>query len=125
MDLVDFNDAQRQALLDLAVLGMYADGHLTAAEDERVGRLLTGMGFGPDTDYERARQYDASVGRVSRYAGKPQEIQEHVRTLGLNFTTPEQRRFVHNILHDLVAADGGITPPESVFLAAVRESLQI
>jgi uncharacterized tellurite resistance protein B-like protein len=123
MDLADFSASQREALLDLAVLGMYADGHLAAAEDERVGRLLDGMGFA--TDYERARQYDAAVARVSRHSGKPEALQEKARSLAQSFTTAEQRRFVHNILRDLVASDGGISPAESQFLSAVRESLQV
>ena len=61
MNLADFNDAQRQALLDLTMLAMYADGILAAVEDEQVGRLLTALGC--DTDYDRAKQYDASDSR--------------------------------------------------------------
>jgi hypothetical protein len=40
MHLSDFTDEQGQALLVLATLAMYAGGHLAAAEDERVQRLL-------------------------------------------------------------------------------------
>ena len=69
MDLKSFNEAQRQALLDLAVLAMYSDQHLAAAEQERVERLLTSMGL--NSDYERAAQYDASIARVSRFTVRP------------------------------------------------------
>ena len=54
----------RQALLDLATMAMYADGKLTAAEDAGVERLLTEKGF--TDEYERNKDYDASISRVSR-----------------------------------------------------------
>ena len=79
MDLKTFTDAQRQALLDLAVLAMYADGHLSTAEHERVERLLTGMGL--TSDYERAALYDASVSRVSRHSGTLEAVRAHARKL--------------------------------------------
>jgi uncharacterized tellurite resistance protein B-like protein len=123
MDLKEFNNPQRQALLELAVLGMYADGHLSAAEDERVQRLLTAMGF--SSDYESAAQYDAAVARVSRHSITVDATAAHARTLAQNFTTPEQRRFVHTILRDLVASDGRISPQESTFLSALREAFQM
>jgi uncharacterized tellurite resistance protein B-like protein len=123
MDLKDFTSQQCQVLLDLAVLGMYADGHLSAAEDERVQRLLTAMGI--TTEYERAAQYDAAVARVSRHSAKPETVGSHARTLEAHFTTPEQRRFVHGILRDLVASDGRVSPQESTFLSALRQALGI
>ncbi|MEI6727854.1 MAG: hypothetical protein WCN81_16750, partial [Actinomycetes bacterium] len=35
MNLPDFTNEQREALLDLLVLAMYADGHLASAEEAR------------------------------------------------------------------------------------------
>ena len=67
MNLKDLNDQQRKALLDLAMLAMYSDGHLASAEDERVHRLLGAMGY--DEESARNREYDAAVARVSRHAG--------------------------------------------------------
>jgi hypothetical protein len=42
---------------------MYADGHLAADDDECIRRLLTAMGY--SEHYDRIREYDASVSRVS------------------------------------------------------------
>jgi hypothetical protein len=123
MDLKDFSQEQRLALLELAVLGMYADGHLSAAEDERVQRLLTASGL--TTDFERAAHYDAAVARVSRHLGSSDALAAHGRSLADKFTSLEQRRFVHRIIRDLVASDGRVVPPESAFLSALRDAFQI
>src|SRR5687768_5260813 len=95
MNLNDFTEAQRQALLDLAMLAMYADGHLAAAEDERIQRLLTAMGF--STDYDRGKHFDASVSRVSRHSATAAAARAHAESLAKTFATREQRRRVHDI----------------------------
>ena len=43
IDLTDFSAAQEQALFDLLILAMYADGHLTTFEDEQLQKLLVVM----------------------------------------------------------------------------------
>ena len=122
MNLKNFNDQQRQALLDLVMLGMYADGHLTAVEDDRVVRLLTAMGF--TTDYDRGKHFDASVSRVSRHSATAAAARAHATALAQQFTTKEQRRDVQNVLEDLVGSDDKVAPQENSFLAAVRTALQ-
>src|SRR4026207_1866220 len=121
MNVKNFNDAQRQALLDLAMLAMYADGRLTAVEDERVERLLTTMGF--TTEYDRNKHYDASVSRVSRHSASAAAARQHATELAKSFSTKEQRRQVHDVLDDLMASDGGVAPEERELLAVVREAL--
>lgn len=123
MNLADFNDAQRQALLDLTMLAMYADGNLAAVEDEQVGRLLTAMGC--DTDYDRAKHYDASVSRISRHSTTTDAARAHARQLARQFTSPEHRRQVLDVLDDLVTSDRSIAAKECGFLAVVREALQM
>lgn len=123
MNLTDFNDAQRQALLDLTMLAMYADGNLAAVEDEHVGRLLTALGC--DTGYDRAKHYDASVSRISRHSVTTDAARAHAATLAKQFTTPEHRRKVLDVLDDLVTSDRNIAAQECGFLAVVREALQM
>jgi uncharacterized tellurite resistance protein B-like protein len=123
MNLKDLTEQQQQALLDLAMLAMYADGHLASAEDERILRLLTTMGFG--TDYDRGKQYDAAIGRVSRYSQTASAARTHITTLAQVFTTREQRRSVLDVLDGLVSSDSRVAPQESRYLAVVREVFQM
>ncbi|EEF63302.1 hypothetical protein [Pedosphaera parvula] len=64
MDITDFTAGQRQALLDLVVLTMYMDGNLASIEAARIQQILTAMGL--DSPYDRDKEFDASVTRVSR-----------------------------------------------------------
>ncbi len=123
MNITDFNDAQRQALLDLAMLAAYADAHLASVEDECIGRLLTALGC--DTDYDRAKHYDASVSRISRHSTTADAARAHAMQLGREFTSPEHRRKVLDVLDDLVTSDQSIAAKECGFLAVVREALQM
>lgn len=123
MNLKDLTEQQHQALLDLVMLAMYADGHLASAEDERVHRLLTAMGF--VTDYDRGKQYDAAIGRVSSHSQTAAAARAHVATLAQSFTTREHRRRIHDILDDLVSSDSRVAPQESSYLAVVREAFQL
>ena len=123
MYLSDFTDPQRQALLDLAMLAMYADGHLAAVEDERVQRLLAAMGFA--SSHDREKQFDASVARVRRHAQTAEVARAHAGTLAQSFPARDQRRRVHDVLDDLVTSDSRVAPSESNFLSVVKEALQM
>lgn len=123
MNLDDFTDPQREALLDLATLAMYADGHLAAAEDERVHRLLAALGF--NADHDRSRHYDASVTRVSRHSQTAASAREYTAGLARSFTAREQRRQVLGILDDLLASDSQVAPKESSYLGIVREAFHL
>ncbi|MCD6052672.1 MAG: hypothetical protein K0Q55_4090 [Verrucomicrobia bacterium] len=122
MNIKDFTEAQKQALLDLTMLAMYADGHLASAEDARVHRLLSGLGYA--TEYDRDTQYDAAISRVSRQALTVKTAQAHAVKLAEAFTTPVQRLKVHDLLGDLVTSDSRVSLQEGEFLSVVREALR-
>ncbi len=113
---------QQQALLDLAMLAMYADGHLASAEDERVHRLLAAMGFA--TDWDRGKHYDASISRVSRHSQSAESARTYAATLSRSFSTPEHRRFVQATLNEIVTSDNSVAPQERSFLSLVREAVE-
>ncbi len=123
MNFADFNEAQRQALLDLTMLAMYADGHLATAEDERIARLLATLGC--EDDIARAKHYDAYVSRISRHSATTDVARAHAMQLARQFTSPEHRRQVLDILDDVVTSDRSIAAKECGFLAVVREALQM
>lgn len=123
MNAANLTPAQSQALLDLTMLAMYADGHLAAAEDERIGRLLASLGF--DDEVDRAKHYDASVSRISRHSATRDAARAHAIQLARQFTTPEHRRVVISLLDDMVTSDRNLAAKEGTFLAVVREALQM
>ncbi len=122
MNITDFTDHQKQALLDLSMLAMYADGHLAGAEDERVYRLLRAMGSATDVDHRML--YAASISRVSRHSQNAESARAYAATLAQSFPAVEQRRWVQATLDDVVTSDAKISSQESGFLSVIREVLE-
>jgi hypothetical protein len=122
MNPKDFTDAQKNALLDLTMLAMYADGHLASAEDARVHRLLEVLGH--TTEHDRNQQYDAAISRISRKALTKAAAREHAVALAAVFTTPPQRLKVHDLLGDLITSDSTVSLQEGEFLSVVRDALK-
>jgi len=123
MDLKSLNEPQRQALLDLLILGMYTDGHLAAAEDTQLRQLLGKMGF--DSEYDRDRALDASATRVRIAAANSEAVRAYATSLAHVFAERDQRRQVYELLNEFLASDEQITTPERNFSAAVREALHL
>jgi uncharacterized tellurite resistance protein B-like protein len=123
MNLPDLTSAQKLALLDLLLLAMYSDGHLAAAEDERVQRLLTDMGY--DSEHTRHQAYDEAIGRITRPAQNVSSARALATQLARAFTTPEHRRGVYDLLCDLVTSDQGIAPAEASYLGIVQHVLRL
>ena len=122
MNIKNLTEQQKEALLDLAMLAMYADGNLADAEDARVRRLVGAMGFA--TEYDCERQYDASVSRVRRNMPSAEAGRQHAAALARSFTTREERLQVLEVLDELVTSDRHVSLQETSLLSAVREALQ-
>jgi len=117
-DLNGFSPEQQLALLDLLILTMYADGHLTQIEDARVEKLLVALGY--TEAYDRQRQVDAAVTRVRQFSGTPPLACGHAEKLAQLFTTHQQRRQVYGLLQEIVTSDFHITAGESQLLESIR-----
>ncbi len=123
MNLAEFTQEQKQALLDLLIVGMYADHNLASAEDQRVEQLLDAFKF--PSDYERDRFSDAAFTRARRQSGSAEAIRAYVGQVAGHFPTREIRKRAYDILDDLLTIDGRVTSEESKLLAATREAFQL
>ncbi len=118
-----FTAAQNEALLDLLVLAMYLDGNLAKVEEARVQQLLTAMGFA--TEYDRNREFDASVTRVRRQSQTPEAVKACGERLAANFSDAGQRQRIYDFLRELTALDGNVSKQESVFLLGIKEAFKL
>jgi hypothetical protein len=123
MNVTGFTSEQKQALLDLLVIGMYADHNLASAEDERIEQLLDTFQFA--SDYERDRFSDAAFDRASRQSGSPEAIRAYVGQIASHFPTREIQQKAYDLLDDLLTSDGRVTSEESKLLSATREIFQL
>jgi hypothetical protein len=120
IDLAGFDAAQKRVLLDLLVLAMYSDGDLAKVEEAHAQQLLTAMGF--ESDYDRGREFDASITRIRRQSQTPEAVKLGVKKLAELFVTSAQQQRVYDFLADFAAIDGGVTKPENQFLGFVKEA---
>ena len=84
IDLTGFTAFQQQALFELLILAMYADGHLTTIEDEQLQKLLIAMGHTEESDRQRA--FDAAVTRMRPCVQSLQKAREQAVQLAGAFT---------------------------------------
>jgi len=123
MNVTGFTDIQKQALMDLLVLGMYSDGNLASAEDARIQNLLDAIHF--PSEYDQQKFTDASITRVRQHDGTPESTRLFVVGIAKSLSTPEIRRQACDALDDLLASDGQVTDQEGQFMAVVREVFQL
>lgn len=119
MDLADFTDVQKQAILDLLVLATYVDGRLTSTEDARIEGLLAAMDL--ELEFERQRAWDDSVTRVRQHTQTAEKVRRHAAELAKQFTQPEQCQKVSEWLEDLIQSDDQVSVEENHFLSVVQD----
>ena len=123
MNLTGFNDQQKQTLLDLLVIGMYADGNLASAEDEEIQSVLATMKISSDS--ARDQFADASFTRVRQHLGSPQAMRSFVADIAKHFPTPDLRQKACADLEELLASDKQVTDKENQLLAIVKDEFKL
>lgn len=123
MDISNFSEPQREAFLDLLVLGMYSDNKLTLAEDASVQSVLDS--FQCESDYERNKYLDAATARVRDKAGTEDSARAYAVDLARKFKSPEHKRTVYDILERVLASDSEVSAKESGLLSAVKGVFKI
>jgi nicotinamide mononucleotide adenylyltransferase len=113
--LTGFTAAQQRALLELLVLAMYADGHLTTIEDEQLQKLLTA--FGHTEEFDRQREFDAAVTRMRPFAQSIQKAKEQALLLADAFTTRSQQKQVYGAVQQIMTSDQHVSSWESTLLS--------
>jgi hypothetical protein len=123
MNLTGFTDQQKQTLLDLLVIGMYADGNLADAEETKIEGVLGTIKFASES--ERDRFIDASYTRARQHLGSPQITRDFVADIAKHFPTPDIRQKAYNDLEELISSDNKVADKESALLAIVREEFKL
>ena len=122
MNLTGFNDQQKQTLLDLLVIGMYANGNLADAKEAKVEGVLNTIKF--PSDIARDRFLDASFTRARQHLGSPQLTRDFVADIARHFPTPDIRQKACNDLEELLATDRDAQKDHQL-IAIVREEFKL
>ncbi len=123
MNIADFSDDQAQGLLELLVLGMYADGHLASTEDAFLKTLAGQLGL--QSGYDTDRALDEAVTRVTRKSRSPEAVREYLVSLKDTLTTSESRDAALTALEEIVWSDERFTDEERKFTNMVKEVFEL
>jgi hypothetical protein len=115
IDLTNFSAAQQQALFDLLILAMYADGHLTRVEDQQLQRWLTA--FGHTEEFDRQREFDAAVTRMRPFVQSLQKAKEQALLLAAAFTNRRQQQQVYEAVQQIMTSDKHVSSWENTLLS--------
>ena len=123
IDLTGFSSAQQHALFDLLILAMYADGHLSSVEDERLQKLLTVMGFVDEID--RQREFDAAVTRIRPHIQSIHKAKELALGLTDAFNDRKQQKLVLEAVEQIMTADNNVSTWENTLLMELRMKFRL
>ena len=115
IDLKGYTASQQQALFELLILAMYADGHLTTIEDEQLQKLLTAMGHAEESD--RQREFDAAVTRVRPFVQSIHEAKDQALVLAGAFTLRSQQKQVYAAVQQIMTIDQHVSSWETTLLS--------
>ena len=119
MNTTGFSDDQKHALVDLLIVGMYADGNLASDEDACLQHLLES--FQLPSDYDRQKLLDASFTRVNHLAGTASGVRAYIGQLAARFPTTDLKRKAVDDLEEILKSDDRFTGEELNLLAVVKE----
>ena len=123
IDLTSFSIPQREAFLDLIILAMYADGHLSSVEEEHLQKLLAAMGINDEID--RAREIDGAVTRIRPNIQSIHKAKELALKLANAFKTRSQQAKVFAAVEQLMTSDNNISTWENTLLMELRMKFKL
>ena len=123
IDLTGFSAAQQQALFDLLILSMYADGHLTTFEDGQLQTLLVAMGHVEEP--ARQREFDQAVTRIRPHLQSIHKAKEHALLLAGAFTDRARQKQVYAAVEQIMTADHNVSTWENTLLMELRMKFRL
>jgi len=122
-DLTGFSADQNFAFLDLMILAMHADGHLSSPEDETLQKLLAAMGFVQEP--VRRREFDQAVARITPSLQSIPKSRKLALALADAFTVRPQQKQVYAAVEEIMTFDNNISTWENTLLMELRMKFRL
>jgi hypothetical protein len=119
MTTASLNQSQREALLNLLALGMYADNHLSLKEDEALVAGLDALDW--ESGVGRTMFLDSAVTRASQ-ADTDGKVETYLADCAKAFDSTESKRAALECLTRFLHTDG-IAESETPFLEKLDRAL--
>jgi hypothetical protein len=109
---------QRESLLDLLVLSIFADAHLSLAEEDTLQARISGLGW--ESEKPREIHFLNAMHRARAAGDSPEKTDAFVAVRASVFTTEASREAALEAIRSVLASDGH-GEAESSFLAVLRK----
>lgn len=117
-----FTQPGREALVDILHYCMYADRHLSFAEDEAIEAVARTLDWDPNVSYE---YYEVkSTGTVRAALADAALRQALFESIAERLKNPAHRTFALQIADDVMKADGLKKPEERAAMAELKKYLK-
>ena len=112
---------QREALVDLLLLGMFADGSLKVSEDQKLLSVIGEVGW---QSYQTPDLYLQSAIAKAREASDTEDAtRRRLEKISENLATAETRQQALTYLTQFLGVDGAVDAAESQFLELAKSAL--
>lgn len=120
MSINTLNQAQRESLINILVLGMYSDGHLSILEDDSLNALLDSLAWESGTS--RSVFLNDAISRATRFADDAAGA-EYLRSNSRVFDSAQAKAAALEMLTSFLKVDG-VAETEAQFLTQVVAALK-
>jgi hypothetical protein len=115
------NQKQREALVDLLLLGMFADGSLKVSDDQKLRSVIEEIGW---ESYQTPDLYFQSAIAKARDAGDTETgTRSRLKKINEGLATDDARQLALERLERFLSLDGAPALEESKFLELAKENL--
>lgn len=111
---------QREALLELLVLSIFIDSHLSLAEEETLQARIAGLGW--ESEKPRDIHFLTAMHRARGASESPEKTEAFLAAKTSAFTTNDCRLAALEAIRSVLASDGH-DESESAFLTLLRAHL--
>ena len=114
---------QREATLDLLLLGIYADGAIRLSENERIYELLSSYGW---ESYQDAREYSQTAVSRARGALETQDaLTVFLAGISARLADEGMKKLALALLAQLIEADNTATESEADFYQTAKTAFGV
>ena len=113
-----WNQTQKEAIIDLCLLGMYSDDLISLAEQEFIGNESTQFQWQSGISFSGYMQ--RTIPKIRSAKDDSQKVKELLQTIGERLGSDESKRKAIDELEKLLATDG-VVKLEEEFLAEAKQ----
>lgn len=117
-----FSQPEREAIVDLLHLCIYADAHIGGKESDYVAKVVTAIGW--DTKLSFSGYEPRSIASARAARSDATTLKDFLSRAAARLESKEARRFAVSKCADLAAEDG-THHRESTLLAQIKEAIKV